>query len=147
MSSHVFVDRNNSNENYLLAYIRELKLKEKEYEVIEIRVNNGEWIVVPKINSEINETEKVKIETKNKYIRYTIDGRVKLNGEWMNVIGATFAPISGFYQKESLPVKQQKSILKTSNARGGAIINIDSRNLPIQKKVQEIPQEVVIING
>lgn len=147
MSSHVFVDRKNSNENYLLAYIRELKLKEKEYEVIEIRVNNGEWIVVPKINSEINETEKVKIETKNKYIRYTIDGRVKLNGEWINVIGATFAPISGFYQKESLPVKQQKSILKTSNARGGAIINIDSRNLPIQKKVQGIPQKAVIING
>jgi len=147
ISSHVFVDRKISNENYLMVFIRELEFQEKEYDKFEIKVNDGGWTDIPKISSETNESDRIQVETKDKYVRYKIDGRVKLNGEWINVIGATFAPISGFYQKESLPIKQQKSILKTSNARGGAIINIDSRNLPIQKKVQAIPQKVVIING
>lgn len=147
MSPHVFVDRKISTENYLMVFIRELELQEKEYEAFQLKVNNDKWVDIPILFSNNYETGKIKIETPDKNIRYKIDGRFKFKGEWMNVIGATFAPISGLYQKESLPVKQQKSILKTSNARGGAIINIDSRNLPIQKKVQGIPQKAVIING
>ena len=147
ISSHVFVDRKISNENYLMVFIRELELQEKEYDKFEIKVNNGEWIDIPKISLETNESDRIQVETKDKHIRYKIDGRVKLNGEWINVIGATFAPISEFYHKENLPIKQQKSILKTSNTRGGATIDIDSRNSPTQKIIQGTPEKVVIING
>ena len=93
MSSHVFVDRKISTENYLMVFIRELELQEKEYEAFQLKVNNDKWVDIPILFSNNYETGKIKIETPDKNIRYKIDGRFKFKGEWVDITGGVFAPI------------------------------------------------------
>jgi hypothetical protein len=101
---HIITVAELCNETQLTVKITNLKFQEKDYEDFRVKINNGEWINVLIIGSEIHESFIYIFDNLIPHSTYRIDGESKINGEWGEVFGASFVTYNRGEKREDIPI-------------------------------------------
>jgi hypothetical protein len=88
--AQIKVVRHVGDSDKLGVKIVELEHSENKYDGFRVQINKGDYINISKLNSGHKETATIVISDLQPVTPYRIDGQVCYNGEWIDVIGATF---------------------------------------------------------